>query len=648
MKTVYKLGTHMGLVLALLLIGAPRSGTAADSKDLPPSTLSSASATTTTAPAPPAKTMPLAPKLPVIEQLTRMIFPGTAPKIADAEVAAPEKLCRAFIEANAQLHFTLTDYQVREAFRTKWLERAKNVKTLDEADTLNEEIFAELKQRFDYYRRPAGVKTSNQRKDPKVVGIGVSVELVGADAVVDGLPEKATFEDTEKLMTITAERPFVLNPFKNGPGAQAGLQKGDVLVQVDGKDILGKTRMEVITSIKGTEGTTVELTVRRKVFILAGLMDMPVKVKVVRQPYIAPVVHVQNLPDGVSHIKLDNFVAENAWIEFSAALQDAAKVKDGKIIVDLRDNGGGRLDHAINIIAGMLSEGTIVTLRQRSENTLIKIHYTATLDAVFTTQPAGWNASQIHYSAAGRQLLVPTTMPIVILINENSASASELTSGCLQFHKRGIVVGENSHGKGVGQRVIELPEGRECSITTFFFDPADRPIDFEGITPDKVVSLEPTYTRIKELRGELRGTLTKIAETKKRLVETPEQTAANEKRLAETPDADKQKVKDELAAAAASEKQKVDTEVAALEATEKTVRAQLLVLHTELRDDDAQLHEARLQCAQEHARIVKEEAAKKVKRDEIMKKKLEEWEKEKKEREELKKKGAGASASAAA
>jgi len=354
-------------------------------------------------------------------------------------------------------------------------------------------------------------------------------------------------------------------------------------------------------------------------WIVMGFVELPVKVTVERAVYIAPVVHVQNLADGVTHIKLDHFMAENAWVEFAEALTEAAKVKDGKIIVDLRDNGGGRLDHAINIVAGMLSEGTIVTLRQRSVDTLVKVHYTATLDAVFTTQPAGWNASQIHYSAMGRQLLVPRTMPIVVLINENSASASELTAGCLQFHKRAIVVGQNSHGKGVGQRVVELPEGRECSITTFYFDPADRPIDFEGIAPDKEVSLEPTYTSIKELRGELRAVLAKIAETTKK--------------LADAKDADLQKVKDELTA---------------LEASEKGVRAKLLVLHTELREDDAQLHEARLQAVKEFERISKEEAAKKVQREGQMKKKLEQWEKEKKEREDLKKKGAGASATSAA
>lgn len=596
-----KTGKNKPLITWLILLslcGAPFAVNAqTPSQQLPASTLPSASATTTAPPAPTSQ-MPLMPKLPAIEQLTQFIFPSVQPK-KEAEIPAPERLVRALVNHYADMHFSLTDYAKREEFKKKWFERATKVKTLEEADKLNEEILVSLGQRFDYYRKPVQVEQSKKRSDPTFVGIGAMTELRGADEIIDGLPEDAKPEDVEKLMTVTAERPFVLNPYKDSPAAQAGVQKGDVLLKIDGKDIIGKTQTEIIALVRGKEGTKVELTVERR--DKDGKVVATKPFEVVRAKYTAPVVHVRTLADGVTYIKLDNFVAARASEEMLAAFQEAAKVKDGKIVLDLRDNGGGRLDHAINIVSYMLREGTIVTLRKRDSHQLIRETFSATLDGVFHTRPAGWNASQLHYSASGRILAVPPTMPIVVLVNEWSASASELAAGALKFHGRAKIVGQNTLGKGVGQVVVQLPDGRETSITTFYFDPADREIDFEGIAPDKEVALAPTYEAITKLRAELRGVLKNITE------------------------------------------QKDEKELEKLRTSEKEIRSKLAVLHKELREDDAQLREARLLAVEESKRITKEEADKKAKRDAMFKKKMEEWEKERQQREEnLNKKGASA------
>jgi carboxyl-terminal processing protease len=513
------------------------------------------------------------------------------------------------------MHFTLTDYKVREEFVKKWTERATKVKTMEEADKLNEEILLSLGQRFDYYRVPAQVEQSKKRSDPTFVGIGVAVEFLHEHEILDGLAEDTTFEDAEKLMVISDYHRFVLNPYKKSPADVAGVKPGDVLLKVDGKDVLGKLRSEVVDMVRGKEGTTVELTVERR--DKDGKVVKTDPIKVMRQKYIAPVVSTRTLPDGVTYVKLNNFVAENAAQEMLEALTEAGKVKDGKLVLDLRDNGGGRLDHAINIIANMLSDGTIVTLRKREGSSLIKEHYTATLDAVFHTKPAQWNPSQIHYSAIARNLPIPTTMPIVVLVNEHSASASELTAGCLKFHRRAKIVGINTHGKGVGQAVVDLPDGRQTSVTIFFFDPADREIDFEGVRPDQEVSLEAEYKQLHDLRAELRVVLTSIKEAKEAL--------ADEK-------------------AEAAEKEKATKELPGFEAKEKELRTKLAALHTMLNTDDPQLKAARLLAVEEFGRISKEEAEKKAQREEMRKKKLEEWEKERKQREEEQKKGASSAA----
>lgn len=584
--------------------------------DVPSTMPNSASAT---APPPPKSQMPLAPKLPIIEQLTQALFPSTPAKPnVDNGIAPPERLVRAMTDAMAELHFTLTDFKKREEFKNTWYERAAKCKTLDEADKVNQEMLVKMGQRFDYYRKPEAVDHRKKQADPTTVGIGVSLELQNMDEILDGLQEDTKPEDLQKMLTSSPQRPMVMHPFKGSPAEKAGIQDGDVLRKVDGKDINGMQISEISKLVRGTQGTKVELTVERK-----DKDGKPVDVKpisIVRDRYVPPVVHVRKLADNVTYIKLDNFVAERAAIEMQEALTEAGKVKDGKIVLDLRDNGGGRLDHAISIVANMLADGNIVTLRKREGYQMINEHYTATLDAIFQTRPAPWNAMQIHYSATARVLAVPRSMPIVVLTNDGTASASELTAGALQFHGRAKTVGQNSHGKGVGQRVVELPDGREASITIFYFDPADREIDFEGIHPDVEVSLEPTYNRITELRKELRALLKKMEDAQKRATTGED--------------------KDKEAAA---------KEVTELQAKEKPIREELAKLHKELREDDAQLRAARQLAVEEGKRMDKEAADRKAKRDATIKKKTEEWEKERQQREEeMKKKNGGASSSASA
>jgi carboxyl-terminal processing protease len=572
-------------------------------------TLPSASATDPPPPAPTQK-MKLLPKLPVIEQLQQALFPSAPTPPEEPKVSSGERLVKACLNELLNLHFELTDYQKREAFKKKWEEKAKEAKTLEDADKINKAMLMELGQRFDYYKLPDAVKRDQQRMDPTFVGIGARIDMTREMEVLDGLTEETTQEEFEKLMSVSDTNRPVLTPYKDSPAAKAGLLEGDVLLKVDGTDVKGKTRAEIIKMIRGKEGSKVKLTVE-------GYDEngdyLEQEIEIVRQKYVAPVVHVRKLANNVTYIKLDDFMAETGAQQVLAALQEAAKVKDGKIVFDLRDNGGGRLDHAINIVSYMLAEGTIVTLRQREDYQMVKVHWSATPAALLSTQPAAWNAAQISYQAYGRVLAVPPTMPIVVLVNEHSASASELTSGALQFHKRAKIVGINTVGKGVGQVVRELPEGRSVSVTRFYFDPAGREIDFEGIRPDVEVSVEATVKQLTDWRQELRDLLKKQKEGAKQL-----ETAA---------DADKEQIKKDLETLAGQEKE---------------LRKKLAEWHKAWKESDPQLTAARELAVQEHDRITREEAAQKAAREEAVKQKKEQWEQERKQREEQLKKGSTA------
>jgi len=524
-----------------------------------------------------------------IEQLQGGLF-GFGPSTTEA-LPAHQKFSKEFIELLANVHFTLTDKVKREAWTKKWVEQIGTIKDYKEADTFNRKVMKSLDQRFDYYLDVDETKDSGKKTDPTFVGIGSRIELKGSEEITDSFPEKIKREDADKLLVVTPEHPIALGPFPDSPAAKAGVLKGDILLKVDGKDLTGMTTEEVVKLIKGKEDTKVDLTVARK-DATGKISPLDKSITVIRGKWTAPVVETRALPNNVSYIKLEHFMADKAAEEMLSALTAAGKVKDGKIILDLRGNGGGRLDHAINIVSYMLAEGSIVTLQKRRGDDMVNQRTYTTLDSTLTTQPVDFNRG-ISVQAQPKVLVVPVDMPIVILIDDGSASASEIVSGALSFNKRAVIVGETSHGKGVGQDVLEL-EGRSIRVTSFFFLPAGRETDFEGIHPDRVVSLEKEIKRIIALRKELRDALAKVPAAKA----------------------------DPAAAAVLAE---VEAKIAAC-------RAELKSLRTMLQENDPQLKAAQEEAEKELVRIRSEAAERKKVRDEAVKKKQEAWDAELKKR----------------
>jgi len=277
-----------------------------------------------------------------------------------------------------------------------------------------------------------------------------------------------------------SERLMVVTPVLDTPASEAGLRAGDLIMAIDGTDTEGLTAADTVTLIRGEPDTDVTLTIQSP--------DEPEEKDVVLKRAIIPVQSVlgdrrradgswtfvlEDEPD-IGYIRLVSF-GENSARDLRAAIEEVLpNVKS--LILDLRGNGGGLLDAAVEICDMFVDDGTIVSVKGRD-----------TLD-------------QREYRA-GPSLLVPPELPMVVLVDHFSASASEITSACLQDHKRATVIGERTWGKGTVQSLIELEGGRSALrlTTATYWRPSGRnihrlaktkPEDDWGVTPDPEFTID--------------------------------------------------------------------------------------------------------------------------------------------------------------
>ena len=470
-----------------------------------------------TKPAPQAEQTP-----PGYEQLRRYLFPVPVKK----DTKGAKALYEATIElwADNNLYFLNAngegDWLKQYSWKEKWKKRASEI--ADDSDFTTADLLARLAVnelgRFNYYLPPVSVAEEDKHSDPTSVGIGARFEMEGMDEILNGLPKGSTEEDAEKALVITDKHFIKLSPFAGSPADKGGLKEGDVLKKIDGKDVNGLKLSELLKLIKGKQGSQLKLEVERKrtaeqkaakvaaavtavfenPFAGAGAvtnLDLAdserVKITITRDKFTFPVVHVTKLPDNVVVIKYDNWSALNGLSEMRAALLEVRKMKleqklDVKVILDLRGNPGGLLHFGVTIASWMIPEGTITTIKEREGNSLQTKRWSVTRDALVYTYPASVNPQKlVGYDATRHELLLPEDVPLVCLINGNSYSASELMAGALQFNHRAIIVGMPSGGKGEGQQVYDLPEGRRGKVIKFFFAPGDREIDWSGVHPDE-------------------------------------------------------------------------------------------------------------------------------------------------------------------
>ncbi len=234
------------------------------------------------------------------------------------------------------------------------------------------------------------------------------------------------------------------------PAEEAGLRSGDRVLAVDGQSIVGYSIYEAITLIRGPAGTPVTLLIERP-----GERET-FEVTVVRARIEIPLVEAKMLKDGIAYIKLNDFSA-TASRQMREALADLLARNPKGLILDLRNNPGGWLNQALEVADLFLDRGVILIERTKEG------------EEVFRSRDGGPAES----------------IPLVVLVNGGSASASEIVAGAIQDRGRGILIGEPTVGKGSVQRPYRLRDGSELRVTiAHWFTPNDRAISGEGLTPD--------------------------------------------------------------------------------------------------------------------------------------------------------------------
>ncbi|MDH7482004.1 MAG: S41 family peptidase [Armatimonadota bacterium] len=258
---------------------------------------------------------------------------------------------------------------------------------------------------------------------------------------------------------------FIKNPLPNSPAKNAGLKKNDVILKVDDTLIHGMDIDEVVKRIRGPRGTKVRITIKRE-----GVPE-PMEFEITRQVIISPMVEVEMKDDEskIGYIALRQF-NEKSDEQFDQALTKLEADKVQALILDLRNNPGGLLDVAVDIGSRFIDNGDIVIIQNKGgERTSLRV-----------------NPSQHNHKR----------YPLVVLINEMSASASEIVAGAIQDHKAGKLVGVPTFGKGLVQQIFNLEDGSAVAISTAkYLTPLGRDVDKQKIKPDVIV--EPTDEDIK-------------------------------------------------------------------------------------------------------------------------------------------------------
>lgn len=260
----------------------------------------------------------------------------------------------------------------------------------------------------------------------------------------------------------------VIAPIADTPAYKAGIKAGDQIIAIEGKPTKNMTLMDTVRRLRGKKGTKVTITIMRKGF------TKPKDITIVRDIIKIKSVRSKLYEDHYAYIRITQF-QERTDKDFVKAVKDLEKKSNHQIeglVLDLRNNPGGLLNQAVKIADRFISKGLIVSIKGRDEGDNIAF-----------------------------QAKVSTTIvkyPVVVLTNAGSASASEIVAGAIQDHRRGVIMGGQTFGKGSVQTIIPLSDGSGLRLTTaLYYTPSGRSIQAEGITPDIVVSPEILRAELK-------------------------------------------------------------------------------------------------------------------------------------------------------
>lgn len=257
-------------------------------------------------------------------------------------------------------------------------------------------------------------------------------------------------------ITIKDGFPTVITPIEDTPASRAGLKPGDHIIRIDGKPTKNMGLMEVVRMIRGERGKPVTLTIMREGF------TTPKDFTIVRDIIKVKSIKYRIIDEEYGYVKITQFqerTSEDLKKAFGELTKGAKQIKG--VVLDLRNNPGGLLDQAVAVADEFLTEGLIVSIEGKNKES--RMRFFAEKEDVYSG-------------------------PLVVLVNEGSASASEIVAGALQDHRKAIIVGTKTFGKGSVQTVFPLGDGSAIKLTTArYFTPKGRSIQAEGITPDITV-----------------------------------------------------------------------------------------------------------------------------------------------------------------
>jgi carboxyl-terminal processing protease len=256
----------------------------------------------------------------------------------------------------------------------------------------------------------------------------------------------------------SAEYLTVISPIKGSPADKAGLRPGDQIIAIDGLDMTGVDPEEARQKVLGPGGTEVTLTILRK-----GV-NVPFDVKITRAKIVTPLVEYELRPDGIAYVRLVTF-GDTADVELKKAIEEMLAENPKGLILDLRNNGGGYLEQGISVASEFLPKDKVVVYEKFGDGELTEYK-----------SLGGGSAEDI---------------PLVVLINEGSASASEIVAGALQDYGRAKLIGTQSYGKGSVQSFILLQndQGAVGVTVALWLTPNERSIDKLGLAPDIYVEV---------------------------------------------------------------------------------------------------------------------------------------------------------------
>lgn len=351
--------------------------------------------------------------------------------------------------------FTASLLSATILFTPAYAAKNKTEEPVDTYEMLN--LFGEVMER-------AKVSYVEDVTDKKLIESAINGMLVSLDphsSYLDAQSFKYMNEQTKGKfgglgIEVTMENGLVkvVSPIDDTPAFKAGLKSGDYISHIDGEQVMGMTLNDAVDKMRGTVGSKVKLSVRR-------VNHKPFDVTLKREEIKIQSVKSSIKSNDVSYIRITSF-SEDTDKMIEKAFNKAKKELKGDlkgIVIDVRNNPGGLLDQAVSVSDLFLDKGEIVSTRSKNAEDTVK------------------------YNAKSGD--IAKGLPIVILVNDGSASASEILAGALQDHKRAVIVGEKTFGKGSVQTVIPLGKYGAMRLTTArYYTPSGRSIQATGIVPD--------------------------------------------------------------------------------------------------------------------------------------------------------------------